>query len=132
MRCISLGILLWASLAFSAPIRLAFDWDDNVAVMPTKVFLVHRITGVEWPISSAEFARVRGQLGRVGTPYEAFMVTEDFAHGSHRDFADLRGDGENRFLAHLKTAKPGPRWAAFVEALSRPETAAETPAQQPA
>lgn len=126
MRCISFLALLWSGLALGAPIRLAFDWDDNVAVMPTKVYLIHRVTGAEWPISSAEFAKARLQLGVAGSPYEAFTANDDFEKGSHRDFADRRGDGVNRFLEHLQASRPGPQWEAFVEALSRPETAAET------
>ena len=49
---------------------LAFDWDDNILMMPTKINLEHLVDN-EWvrtPVSTEEFAKVRGTEGWRNVP----------------------------------------------------------------
>ena len=43
-----------------------FGWDDNIFYMPTDVVLYDKNTREEWPVSAAEFAAIRGDLGAPG------------------------------------------------------------------
>jgi hypothetical protein len=41
----------------------AFDWDDNLVHMPTKIILLD-VDGNEVPMSTEDFATFRGQIGK--------------------------------------------------------------------
>jgi len=91
----------------------AFDWDDNILMMPTKILMQKRV-GDEWieqPVSTAEFAEVR-------TDTENWRIDYDIAF---IEFRDQGSRGDNAFLEDVKTAisqqKLGPAWDDFVECL---------------
>lgn len=117
-----------------------FDVDDNIFLgLPTKIIVFHEKTGAELPLSTEEFARVRGLIGHAGSAMEIggrALDTGDFEFrsgpdGSFREFRDPPGG--NNFIAGLKWVVEnlppdrwqGPSWKAFVLALGDPDTAAQ-------
>ncbi len=95
----------------------AFDWDDNILYMPTKIHMDKLIDG-EWvptDVSTADFADVRNdkENWRIlnNNPIEAFS-----------EFRDFGPRGEDAFLEDVKSAissnKLGPAWDDFIECLT--------------
>jgi len=95
----------------------AFDWDDNILHMPTKILMDKKV-GEEWApesVSTARFAEVRNDKEnwrlRNNNPTEAFS-----------EFRDTGLRGENAFIEDVKTAmkenRLGPSWDAFIKCLS--------------
>lgn len=89
----------------------AFDWDDNLLYMPTKMH-VQEIVGdtvIDREISSGKFAEIRGKDNWI-VPNYAFV-----------EASDKGPRGENAFLEDTKTAiqngKWGPSWESFKECL---------------
>lgn len=113
-------------------VAFAFDWDDNIFNMPTQIMLKDK-HGKEKGMSTAEFAIIRESVGKKGTPWADYQVDSSLTTGSLRFFGDLSSDHINHFQADIdkamsssKTAWQGPAWQSFVQAMSRPETAAAT------
>ncbi len=91
----------------------AFDWDDNILMMPTKIIMQKRV-GDEWveqPVSTAEFAEVRTDTENWRIDYDVAFI----------EFRDQGSRGDNAFLEDVKTAisqqKFGPAWIDFIECL---------------
>ena len=104
-----------------------FDWDDNIAFMPTKVYIFHSKTGEEKTLTTGEFATERSKIGKSG-PLKDYELNYDNTNGSFREFRD--GKNINYFVRdvnHLLSLKSdswkGPSFPAFQKALSTPETA---------
>ncbi|MBI5202647.1 MAG: hypothetical protein HY925_13735, partial [Elusimicrobia bacterium] len=96
-----------------------FDWDDNIFFMPTKIVLANTRGGAPREVTTGDYAKIRGLLGKPGE-WEPYAVDQD----SFKYF------GGKYFLQHIReavasgdTSWQGPSWKAFVEACSRPETA---------
>lgn len=118
------------------PLILNFDWDDNIAYMPTKITL-YRKTGAHGAlpetrgVSTDDFALIRDKIGHPGE-WENYELRRTATENSFLFFGPA-GDGaggRNYFLEDLKSAvlsgKPGwkgPAWDAMVFALSNEETA---------
>jgi hypothetical protein len=92
----------------------AFDWDDNILNMPTKIHMEHLVGG-EWvptSVSTAEFADFRNDKENWRVDYNVAFV----------DFRDQGERGDKAFLEDAKTAisqgKLGPAWDDFIECLS--------------
>lgn len=92
----------------------AFDWDDNILFMPTKIYMEHLVDG-EWittQVSTAEFAEVRNDKTNWRIDYEKAFV----------EFRDQGERGDLAFLEDVKTAisknNLGPSWIDFIECLS--------------
>jgi hypothetical protein len=92
----------------------AFDWDDNILNMPTKIHMEHLVNG-EWvqiEVSTAEFAEVRNDKDNWRIDYNVAFI----------EFRDQGERGDNAFLEDAKTAisqgKLGPAWDDFIECLS--------------
>jgi hypothetical protein len=92
----------------------AFDWDDNILNMPTKIHMDHLVDG-EWiptKVSTAEFAEVRNDK-------DNWRIDYDIAFNEFRDQGER---GDNAFLEDTKSAisqsKFGPAWSDFIECLS--------------
>eukprot|EP00927_Polykrikos_kofoidii_P059366 TRINITY_DN54529_c0_g1_i1.p1 TRINITY_DN54529_c0_g1~~TRINITY_DN54529_c0_g1_i1.p1 ORF type:complete len:291 (-),score=56.52 TRINITY_DN54529_c0_g1_i1:65-937(-) len=75
-----------------------FDWDDNVMIMPTQIWMQDKSSGEILSFSTAEFAIRRGDPG-LGP------VNGDFEE-SFREFRDGEGGGD--FEGDLKRALSGP------------------------
>lgn len=92
----------------------AFDWDDNILNMPTKIQIDHLIEGIWTPtqVSTAEFAEIRNDK-------DNWRIDYDIAFN---EFRDQGPRGENAFIEDTKSAisqgKLGPAWGDFVECLS--------------
>jgi len=92
----------------------AFDWDDNILNMPTKIHMEHLVDG-EWipkSVSTAEFADFRNDKENWRVDYNVAFV----------DFRDQGERGDKAFLEDTKTAisqgKLGPAWDDFIECLT--------------
>lgn len=95
----------------------AFDWDDNILHMPTKILMDKRDGGgwVPVDVSTADFARVRHDQQnyrlRDGNPTIAFSEFRDSgARGDEAFFEDS--------IAAIRQGQLGPSWKAFIGCLT--------------
>lgn len=91
----------------------AFDWDDNIATMPTKIILSTE-EGDEVGMSTEDFADYRGMIGNEPFDYNGKMIV-GYANDPYRNFGV---QGDNAFIVDSLLAKPGPSWNDFVEAIN--------------
>jgi catechol 2,3-dioxygenase-like lactoylglutathione lyase family enzyme len=90
-----------------------FDIDDNLLFLPTRLYLWNAEKQVEQAISSGDFARIQGELGR-SARWQAWSARPE----TFRDFRDRAGVavGEQAFIADLLIAVcgagawKGPSW----------------------
>jgi hypothetical protein len=68
-----------------------FDFDDNIAFLTTPMVLFHRQTGEEKWVSTEEYARIQGVLGKPG-PWLDYEMRFDDKSGSFRFFRDHHED----------------------------------------
>ena len=91
----------------------AFDWDDNLMFMPTKIYLKDD-KGKSVGMSTEDFAEYRTEIGENDFEYEGHTIV-----GFDEDpFRDFRVTGDKKFLSDSKSAKIGPAWPDFVEAIN--------------
>lgn len=91
----------------------AFDWDDNIVQMPTKIVLLDK-SGNEVGMDTESFAHYRGMIGKEEFDYEGVIV-KDFAPEPFRNF---RVSGDKQFLKDIMSAKPAASWDDFVECIN--------------
>ena len=91
----------------------AFDWDDNIMTMPTKIILKDD-NGKEVGMSTEDFAEYRTQIGSEPFDYEGHKIV-GFAEDPFRYFG-VKGD--KQFIVDAMIANPGPAWPDFVEAIN--------------
>jgi len=91
----------------------AFDWDDNIAIMPTKIILEDS-DGDEVGMSTEDFAEYREYIGKKPFEYEGHEIV-GFAKDPFRFFSTK---GDKQFIVDSMLAKPGPAWSDFVEAIN--------------
>ena len=91
----------------------AFDWDDNVMNMPTKIMVLDD-KGNEVGMSTEDFAEYRTEIGNQPFEYEGHKIF-GFAEEPFRFF---RTSGDKQFIIDSMIAKPGPAWPDFVEAIN--------------
>ncbi len=91
----------------------AFDWDDNIVHMPTKIILKDS-DGEEVGMSTEDFAEYRHIVGK-----------EDFEYNGHKivgfgdnPFRNFRTEGDKDFLIDSMQAKKGPAFDDFREAIN--------------
>lgn len=91
----------------------AFDWDDNILMMPTKILMIKKVGNdwIEHPVSTAEFAEVRGDTENWKIDYsKAFL-----------EFRDTGPRGSQAFLQDVISAISmrnfGPAWNDFIECI---------------
>ena len=91
----------------------AFDWDDNLMFMPTKIYLKDD-KGKSVGMSTEDFAEYRTEIGENDFEYEGHTIV-----GFDKDpFRDFRVIGDKKFLSDSKSAEIGPAWPDFVEAIN--------------
>jgi hypothetical protein len=95
----------------------AFDWDDNILYMPTKIHMDKLVDG-EWipeDVSTSKFAEIRADKEnwriRNNDPIEAFSEFRDFGKRGDSAFLEDTKDA-------IKNKKYGPSWEDFIECLS--------------
>jgi hypothetical protein len=91
----------------------AFDWDDNILTMPTKI-IVKDEDGDEVGMSTEDFAHHRLQIGVEPFEYDGHTIV-GFSDSPFRYF---RVEGDKQFIIDSMLAKPGPAWNDFVEAIN--------------
>jgi len=91
----------------------AFDWDDNIVVMPTKI-IVSDENAEEVGISTEDFAEYREKIGKETFTYKGKNIV-GYASDPYRNFT-VKGD--KQFLLDAMIAEPGPSWDDFVECIN--------------
>lgn len=91
----------------------AFDWDDNIVHMPTKIVLKTE-DGEEIGMSTDDFAEHRHDLGKTPFEYKGDTIV-GFAEDPFRNF---RTAGDKDFLIDAMRAKEGPAFDDFREAIN--------------
>jgi hypothetical protein len=91
----------------------AFDWDDNIVHMPTKIILRNE-DGEDVGMSTADFAEYRHKIGKEPFDYNGEKIV-GFGDDPLRNF---RVFGDKDFLIDAMTAKPGPAFEDFKEAIN--------------
>ena len=91
----------------------AFDWDDNLMYMPTKIYLKDE-DGKVVGMSTEDFAEYRTEVGKEPFEYEGHTIV-GFDDNPFRDFNVL---GDKGFLRDAMKAPTGPAWNDFVEAVN--------------
>jgi hypothetical protein len=92
----------------------AFDWDDNILFMPTKIILLDK-SGQEVGMGSEDFAEFRGMIGKEEFDYEGHII-KDYAPNAFRYF---RPEADKTFIKDaIKATHLGPSWEDFVECLN--------------
>lgn len=91
----------------------AFDWDDNLMYMPTKIYLKDE-DGESVGMSTEDFAEYRSEVGKEPFEYEGHTIVgyDDEA------FRDFKVTGDKKFLVDSMRAPIGPAWDDFVEAVN--------------
>jgi len=91
----------------------AFDWDDNLMYMPTKIYLKDE-DGKTVGMSTEDFAEYRTEIGKEPFEYEGHTIV-----GFDEDaFMDFRVPGDSAFIKDAMKAETGPAWSDFVEAVN--------------
>jgi hypothetical protein len=91
----------------------AFDWDDNLMFMPTKIILLSK-NDEEVPMSTEDFAEYRHQIGVEEFNYKGTTII-GFAPDSFRYFGE---EGDKGFIIDVMTAPVGPAWNDFIECIN--------------
>jgi hypothetical protein len=91
----------------------AFDWDDNLMYMPTKIYLKDE-DGNSVGMSTEDFAEYRSEVGKEPFEYEGHTIV-GFDDDAFRDF---KVTGDKKFLVDAMKAPTGPAWDDFVEAVN--------------
>lgn len=91
----------------------AFDWDDNILEMPTKIILMDS-NGNEVGMSTEDFADYRSMISVEEFEYDGQTVV-GYADNPFRNF---RVEGDKQFIIDSLLAKPGPSWNDFVECIN--------------
>jgi len=91
----------------------AFDWDDNIVHMPTKIMVLDD-EGKEVGMSTDDFAEHRHHIGKEDFDYKGHTIV-GFAENPFRNF---RTEGDQDFLVDAMRAKKGPAFNDFREAIN--------------
>jgi hypothetical protein len=91
----------------------AFDWDDNIMFMPTKIMVLSENED-EIGMSTEDFAEHRHQIGKEPFQYKGATIV-NYAPNPFRYFGV---EGDKRFIIDCMTAPVGPSWNDFVECLN--------------
>ena len=91
----------------------AFDWDDNIVIMPTQIMLQSE-QGGEVGMSTEDFAEYRQKIGKEPFDYNGEMIV-GYAEDPYRNFG-IQGD--KKFIVDSLLAQPGPSWDDFVECIN--------------
>ncbi len=92
----------------------AFDWDDNLMFMPTKIYLKDD-EGNSVGMSTEDFAEYRTDIGKEPFEYEGHTIVSF----DEEPFRDFRVTGDKNFLKDSMMAPIGPAWSDFVEAVNK-------------
>jgi len=91
----------------------AFDWDDNIVHMPTKIMLLSD-DGEEVGMSTEDFAEFRQKVGKEDFEYNGKKIV-GFADKPFRNFSV---NGDKQFMIDAMKSELGPAWNDFKEAVN--------------
>lgn len=91
----------------------AFDWDDNIVYMPTKIILQND-KGEEIGMSTNDFTKYRNTIGKEPFNYKG----NNIVGYSNNPFRNFRVEGDKKFLIDAMLAEPGPSWGDFKESIN--------------
>jgi len=91
----------------------AFDWDDNIVIMPTQIMLLSN-EDEEVGMSTEDFAEYRQMIGQEPFEYKGHQIV-GYSKDPYRNF---RVSGDQQFIVDSLLAKPGPSWEDFVECIN--------------
>ena len=91
----------------------AFDWDDNICVMPTHIILLTDQDD-EIGMSTEDFAEYRMEIGKEPFEYKGKMIV-GYAENPYRNFGTM---GDSQFIVDSMIAETGPAWNDFVECIN--------------
>jgi len=91
----------------------AFDWDDNIVSMPTKIILKNS-EGDEVGMGTEDFAEHRHDIGKKDFKYNGETIV-GYAENPFRNF---RVEGDKQFLVDAMRAIPGPAFDDFRESIN--------------
>jgi hypothetical protein len=91
----------------------AFDWDDNIVIMPTQIMLSTE-EGYEVGMSTEDFAKYRQRIGQEPFDYKGEIIV-GYAEDPYRNFGV---SGDKKFIVDSLLAEPGPSWSDFVECIN--------------
>jgi len=91
----------------------AFDWDDNIVSMPTKIILKNS-EGDEVGMSTTDFAEHRHDIGKKDFDYNGDTIV---GYGEN-PFRNFRVEGDKQFLIDAMRAEVGPAFDDFREAIN--------------
>ena len=91
----------------------AFDWNDNLMFMPTKIYLKDD-KGKSVGMSTEDFAEYRTDIGEEPFEYEGHTIVSF----DKEPFRDFRVSGDKKFITDAMSAPTGPAWDDFVEAVN--------------
>jgi hypothetical protein len=91
----------------------AFDWDDNIVHMPTKI-IVKTEDGDEIGMNTNDFAKHREKIGKKNFKYNGEIIV---GFGKN-PFKNFRTEGDKDFLVDAMMANVGPAFDDFKEAIN--------------
>jgi hypothetical protein len=91
----------------------AFDWDDNIVHMPTKIMLKTE-DGDEVGMSTDDFAKYRHDIGKDPIEYNGKKIV-DYSDNAFRNFKTA---GDKQFIIDAMKAKLGPAFDDFRESIN--------------
>jgi len=91
----------------------AFDWDDNIVSMPTKIMLMND-KGDEVGMGTEDFAEYRTEIGKSPFNYKG----ENIVGFAERPFRNFKVEGDKDFLIDTMKAKVGPAFKDFKESIN--------------
>ena len=92
----------------------ALDWDDNLLYMPTQIIVETKDGNMG--ISTEEYTNVVRDY--IIENKECELRGKTITGINEDTFKNFRTDGDSQFLEDLKTAKTGPAWEHFIEAVN--------------
>ncbi len=78
-----------------------FDFDDNVAFLPTPMFIFHKNSKKAVEVSTAEWSMHHGRLGKSG-PYRDYTINMDENNGSYKRFRDEKFNFIEKYILGKK------------------------------
>jgi hypothetical protein len=91
----------------------AFDWDDNIVSMPTKILLKDE-DGDVVGMSTENFAKYREIIGKEPFEFDGHTIV-GYSEDAYKYFG-IKGD--KQFIIDAMSAKPAAAWPDFVEAVN--------------
>jgi len=91
----------------------AFDWDDNIMIMPTKIILKND-KGDNVGMSTEDFAHYRTKIGSEDFEYDGNIIVGF----SDDPFINFGVKGDNKFIVDSMIGEIGPSWDDFVECIN--------------